>query len=99
MKYRLRLSEKKLPGFEAVNFSIFPEQRAIHDKHVANGNVISTQTWTDPDNSNIIHKEIIYKSKEIADSIFAEVQSLGLLLSRPEGIEVFNVTGEEIPDQ
>ncbi len=98
MKYKLTLSEKKLPGFEAVEFTILPAQQAIHDSHVQNGDILYSTLTVDDSDPNIVHKEIMYKSKAIADSIFAEVQALGILLSRPEGIEVFNIIGEEVPE-
>ena len=100
MRYRLRLSERVLPEYREhwTQPEVLPKQAEIHDKHVANGNIISVSRTVDPNDPYVVHKELIYKSKEIADSIFAELEAAGILLARPEGIEAYDVSGEEIPD-
>ena len=100
MRYRLRLSERVLPEYREHwgQPVILPKQLEIHDKHVANGNIISVSRTVDPNDPYVVHKELVYKSKEIADSIFAELEAAGILLARPEGIEAYDVSGEEIPD-
>jgi hypothetical protein len=100
MKYKLTLSERVLPEYRATwqKPENLPRQIEIHDHHIAVGNILSVVVNVDPDDSYVIHKELIYKSKEVADSIFAELEAEGLLLQRPEGIETYDVVGVEIPD-
>lgn len=100
MKYKLTLSERVLPEFRQTwdqSYNL-PEQITIHNKHVSNGNIISVTVTQDSVDPYVLHKELIYASKEIADSIFAELEAAGILLARPEGIETYDVVGVEIPD-
>lgn len=96
--YTLILKERILPEYRnTLTFSqrtVIPARLAIHQSHVANGNVIS-ETWViDHDDQYSRTATIVYKSKEIAEQIFVE-QNVASGFARIEGYEVYSTTGFE----
>ena len=96
--YTLILKERILPDYaNTVSWdepTASPEKRAIHQSHLDNGDIISSTCVVDINNRLERATIIKYKSKEIADMIFAE-QGVAAGFGRIEGVEVFSTEGME----
>lgn len=95
MAYILTINEK-------IDSSVYDEtahmessyrkiQNEVHENHIASGDIISADQTDDGDLRTTVIK---YKDEDTARSIFAELESHGVLLSRPDGITILSTSGE-----